>query len=70
MHHAAAAFTERWLVRSDGTAAQHDRFERPYGAGVRRYVMGLSQCSTGLDAEQGFVVSADAADTRPQTDES
>jgi hypothetical protein len=28
MYHDDAAFTDRWLVRSDGSTAQHDRFHR------------------------------------------
>jgi hypothetical protein len=28
MYHDDAAFTDRWLVRADGSAAQHDRFAR------------------------------------------
>jgi hypothetical protein len=28
MYHDDAAFTDRWLVRLDGSTVQHDRFER------------------------------------------
>ena len=28
MYHERAPFTDRWLVRSDGSAAEHERFRR------------------------------------------
>jgi hypothetical protein len=28
MYHDDVAFTDRWLVRSDGSTAEHNRFER------------------------------------------